>query len=437
MHVIKDINNYINSNIEELVEIASTLVRFKTVTPELDDNPKTDSYFEFDRKEFVYCQDYISDIISSFGVTPEKWIIDPSTIKYIDGCGLITDRNYSDMPVLAAKIKGSGEGRSLLLNGHYDVVQPGKKTEWTYDPFSGEIVDERIYGRGISDMKGGIAAMLFALQAIKECDVKLAGDIIIQTVPDEEATSMGTLSCCNEGYKADGALIPEPTNMNVMIAVRGVWSGTITVPGRAGHAEQTQPHWKEGGAVNAINKAVFIIQHLNKLNDEWKHDPDRQHKYLDPEIIIPTIINGGNYITNYPEEVKIGLESMSHPGNMKKHEELTAYLENICALDSWLAENPATLKRSTWLYGAEVSEDEPIAKLGLEIMRKYNSEAKFVGYGSLTDSIHLINYSGIPSISIGPYDIGAHQNNENVKISTLTDISKAIAEFIISWCGIK
>jgi len=435
LNSLHKIQGYIKENKQCLTDLTRRFIQFKTVTPELAENPTTTAHIQFDRKEFVKFQEYIQKYLADLSIQSDTWTINPEEIDDMPGCGLNKTRDYSNMPVLAARIPGSGEGRSLILNGHYDVVQPGNESAWEHNPFDANILDDRIIGRGACDMKGGLAAMLFAVKAIRESGIRLKGDIIIETVPDEEATSMGTLSCCARGYTADAALIPEPTDMNVLIAVRGVWSGRLTVPGRAGHAEVTQPHWKKGGAVNAIMKSVFVIQELHKLNEEWRTDPDRQHPYLDPEIVIPTVINGGNYITNYPESVSIGLESMFLPGNLKKHEELEERLKTICACDPWLVENPVQLERSTWLYSAEVKEEEPIAALGMEILKKYNKKASFAGMGSLTDAIHLINYSNIPTISIGPSFLSGHQVNESVSINDIINTSKVIAELILKWCG--
>ncbi len=436
MRLPESLDTTIETNVDYLTDLTRQLILYKTVTPELEENPKTVENEDFGRADFIRCQEFIADTVRRLGGTPEMWEIDPNTMEEVPGCDMNRTRDYIDMPVLAARIPGTGGGKSLILNGHYDVVQPGALSRWTHGPFEAVQKSGRIIGRGACDMKGGIAAMLTAVKAIREYGIKLKGDLIIETVPEEEATSMGTLSCCQRGYTADAALIPEPTNLNVLIAVRGVWSGRLTVPGRAGHAEITQPHWRDGGAVNAIMKAVYVLNELDKLNTKWQEDPARQHSYLDPEIVIPTIINGGNYITNYPESVVIGLESMSLPGNLRKHEELEECLNEICANDSWLKENPVQIKRSTRLYSAEVKEDEPIAALGMKALLNYNPQAQFVGMGSLTDAIHLINYSKVPAISIGPSDQGAHQTDESVEVQDLVTTAKVIAGIIIEWCGV-
>ena len=170
------------------------------------------------------------------------WEADAAELERFPGSGVKPDRDLSNMPILVGTRQGSGGSRSLILNGHYDVVPPGLVENWHHEPFGVEVDGGRIYGRGTNDMKGGIAAMLQALRFIRQAGLELAGNLVVQTVPDEESSCMGTLSCCQRGYRADAALIPEPTDLKVLVAMRGSLYGTITLLGRAGHAEMTQPH---------------------------------------------------------------------------------------------------------------------------------------------------------------------------------------------------
>jgi acetylornithine deacetylase len=148
---------------------------------------------------------------------------------------------------------------------------------WSQSPFKGNVEDGKVFGRGTIDMKGGIAAMIQAIRFIRDTGIELSGDITVQVVPEEEVSEMGTLACCQKGLTADAAMIPEPTNMNILVAMRGSVCGKITVLGRAGHAAMPQPHWTEGGAVNAISKAAKIVQALEELTVEWRDRPDKRH----------------------------------------------------------------------------------------------------------------------------------------------------------------
>jgi acetylornithine deacetylase len=364
---------------------------------------------------------------------PEMWEIEPSKLEQAPGFGVMADRDLSDLPVVLGKLKGAGKGKSLILNGHYDVVSPGELENWHHDPFEGVIEDNRIYGRGACDMKGGIAAMIKAVEFIQRAGVTLNGDITMESVPDEEGSLMGTLACCQKGVKADAAIIPEPTDFNTLVAMRGYLAGKITVLGRAGHAEITQPHWKEGGAVNAISKAVRIIQALEDLTEEWRTRPDTQHRLLDPNHIVPTVIHGGKWAISYPGKVEIQFTSNFIPRTEYIQKEIEERIMRVAAIDPWLKENPPSLE-TFWAYGAEIDEDASIAQTAMEVAGELGVESKPVGLGSLTDAVHLINYSRIPTISIGTAGQTAHGANEFVDIDELTALTKILALTILRWC---
>ncbi len=178
----------IDESQQDVIECLQNLIRFKTITPQQDTPAEGDDYKDL--------QQYVSGIVQSLGFEVDLWEADAAKLSVFPGSGVKSDRDLSNMPVLAATHQGTGGGRSLILNGHYDVVPPGLLENWQQDPFSGVVKDGVLYGRGANDMKGGIAAMLQALKFIEQSGVKLAGDVIVQTVPDEEASCMGTLLCC-------------------------------------------------------------------------------------------------------------------------------------------------------------------------------------------------------------------------------------------------
>jgi acetylornithine deacetylase len=417
----------IDQHEQELVELLGQLIRYRTITPGEGGGAQGDDYREL--------QALVSSYLAAESFDLESWVVDASELEAFPGSGVDPGRDLGNMPVVVGRRAGVGQGRSLILNAHYDVVPPGLVENWSHDPFEAEIEDGRIYGRGAADMKSGIAAMLVAVRCIREAGLALAGDLIVQTVPDEEATCMGTLSCCQRGYRADAALIPEPTGLDVLVAMRGSLWGRITVPGRAGHAEMAQPHWQEGGAVNAISKAVRVLQGLEALAEEWRTRLDKRHKYLDPDTIVPTVIRGGEWEITYPEQVEISFGAMFIPGTMDARDEIEAQLGRVAELDPWLREHPPILQTGAWHYGAEVDGTEPIVETGLGALVDLGVEPELIGIGSLTDAVHLINYSGIPTISIGPSGETAHSTDEYVEIESLVTTAKAIALCVMRWCG--
>ena len=419
--------NLIDDSADAVVETLRCLIGFKTVAP-------SDAPAEGD--DYRQLQELVRGPLDDMGFCTESWEIDAAQLEEFPGSGVNPTRDMSNMPVVVGQLAGAGQGRSLILNGHYDVVPPGLTDNWRHDPFGAVVEDGKVFGRGACDMKGGIAAMLMALRAIQDAEIKLAGDVTVQTVPDEEATSMGTLACCQRGYRADAAIIPEPTDMKVLVAMRGGLYGRITVFGRAGHAEIPQPHWTEGGAVNAIDKAATVIQALEGLTEEWRTRPDKQHKLLAPDMIIPTVIRGGEWEVTYPEEVEISFGCKFIPSTQSAREEIEAHLMRVAALDPWMREHRPRLEIDGWLYGAEIDESEPVVQIGLEVLGDLGFEPSLLGYGTLSDAIHLINYARVPTISIGPSIQPAHMANEYVEMEELQSVTKALALTIMRWCGV-
>lgn len=421
----KMVTDLIDKHRDDILRYLRRLIGFKTITPQVDEKAEGDDY--------VSLQNFIKDTLDEMNFDTDIWEIDPSELDDFPGSGVDKSRDMSNMPVLAGKLRGTGNGRSLILNGHYDVVPPGIIENWKHDPFRGEIADGKLYGRGANDMKGGITAMIQAIRFIRMAGTELGGDIIVETVPDEEQTCMGTLSCCQKGYVADAAIIPEPTDMKILVAVRGSVYGKIEVYGRAGHAEMPQPHWMEGGAVNAISKAMKVMTGLEDLTEEWRTRPDKQHRFLAPDYIMPTIIKGGEWPVTYPEKVEISFSSMHIPSSKNTEMEIEQKLASVADNDSWLRENPPKLTVELRQYGAEVDESEPIVQVGKEALTDMGIEPVLRGYGTLTDSIHLINLSKVPTISIGPDIKTAHMADEFVTVEQLIDTTKVLALAIMRW----
>jgi acetylornithine deacetylase len=197
----------------------------------------------------------------------------------------------------------------------------------------------------------------------------------------------------------------------------------------------TQPHWREGGAVNAISKAMKIVQGMEELAEEWRMRPDKQHRFLDPDTIVPTIIRGGEWEVTVPEKVEISFDCVMLPESKKTQQEIRDKIHSIAAADPWMKEHPPRIQFAESCYGAEVSEDEPIVQTGLEVLKDLGREPGLAGFGSLTDAIHLINYSKIPTISIGPGLKTAHMADEFVSLDELIDTTKALALSIMRWCS--
>jgi acetylornithine deacetylase len=220
------------------------------------------------------------------------------------------DGYAGDQTLLAPAFVSSDEE----LEHHIDTVPAGDVSEWASDPWKPEVRNGRLYGRGACDMKGGLACALHAALTHAVSGRPLAGDLIVEAVTDEEINGLGTVSCLMRGYRADAAIVPEPTTLDKWRAFRGILVGHLQVDGRAGHVEVAQPHWTQGGGVNAITKATLLLEALKNLSDDWRTRPDKQHQVCSPGEIQPTMIYGGDFASTIPASCEVSLNICYVPG---------------------------------------------------------------------------------------------------------------------------
>src|SRR5918998_2877702 len=274
---------------DDLVALLCDLVRFDTRAPDGASGSRDEAAL----------QDYVAGRMRSAGLAVRVWEpaatdLPPSRYAIPEG------HDFRGRPQLVATAAGAGGGRSLLLNGHVDVVTAEPVDRWTSPPFAPEVRSGRVYGRGACDMKGGVASMLFATEVLRSLDVPLRGDLIVNTVTDEESTGAGSLAVAAGGLRADGGIIPEPTRLTAWLGTRGSLMPRITVEGRAGHAGYPPSHWSEGGPVNAIEKMQVVLEALQRLRLEWQLRPDARHPVLAPGTIVPTAFDAGQWMVAYP-----------------------------------------------------------------------------------------------------------------------------------------
>src|SRR5207237_9914093 len=163
------------------------------------------------------------------------------------------------------------------------------------DPFAPESRDGNLYGRGTCDMKGGIAAMVFVVEALASLGIELGGDVLVATNTDEESSGAGGTALVERGLRADAGIVTEPTGFDVWVACRGSEYCVVRVPGRPGHAEVRQPSWRQGGAVNAIEKAVVVLDAIGSLREEWARREGLEHPFLSRPSLLATMARSGGW----------------------------------------------------------------------------------------------------------------------------------------------
>ena len=417
---------------DELVALLCDLIAFDTRAPEPDFAPRDEAAL----------QDYVAARMRSAGLAvrvwePEAADLPPNRYAIPDG------HHFRGRPQLLATAAGAGGGRTLLFNGHVDVVSAEPVERWTSPPFVPEVRDGRVYGRGACDMKGGVASMLLATEVLRELGVPLRGDLIVNTVTDEESTGAGSLAVAAAGVRADGGLIPEPTGLEAWLGTRGSLMPRITVEGRAGHAGFPPAHWSEGGPVNAIEKLQVVLAALQALRHEWLLRPDCRHAVLAPGGIVPTATRSGQWMVSYPATATLECHVQYVPAQADADGWGTAVEREIeervlaaCRADPWLAEHPP---RFTWPGDSPagwVEPEHPVAATTLAAMEAVGLAPSVTGRTTFFDG-PTFTRAGVPTIAFGPGDIlRAHGVDEYVPIDDLVRAAQALAVAAMRFCGV-
>jgi acetylornithine deacetylase len=357
--------------------------------------------------------------------------------------GLAADYSFAGRPQLIARWRGEGGGPSLLLNGHVDVVDPGPDVAWGGDPFRARVAAGRLIGRGAADMKSGVAAMIVAVEALRAAGVRLAGDLVVNTVTDEESTGAGSVASVQRGLGADAGLIPEPTSLDVWLGARGSLCPTITVQGRAGHAGLSQPHWSAGGAVNAVDKMRVVLGALEGVSREWRVRHASTHAHLAPGAIIPTAIHADAWMVSHPGTCTLDCHLQYLPAQADSQgwgvpvqAEVEQALRIAAQADSWLREHPPHVTWSPDVPASLVDAGAPIVHSALEAGRTVGRDPRIARETTFFDG-PTFTRAGIPTIAFGPGDIvQAHAADEHVVIDEVVAAAQAIAVAAMRFCGV-
>lgn len=362
--------------------------------------------------------DLLRSMIRAASVNPPGGERECAEVIYnkLAGLGLEVDyvEKESGRTNVVARLRGTRGKPVLLYNGHMDVVPPGNG--WNRDPFGGEIIGGKLYGRGAADMKSGIASMVAAVEAIVKSGSKLGGDLVLTAVADEETGSLrGTRHLIEEGLKADMAVVSEPTDLRVEIANKGILWAEITTRGRGSHA--SRPHL----GVNAIDKMHAIIEAIHNIRLEgWNELFD-----VPPPVLSVTTIQGGTKINVIPDLCKIEVDRRLLPGESPEAalSQIKAAIEGVKMRDPQIETEVKVLDE--W-PPMQVSPEEPIVKSLVGVVEKLTGERpKLFGKAAGTDASWLVRDAGIPTVLFGPGDPRlSHTPDENVSLDKVAEAAK-------------
>lgn len=336
-----------------------------------------------------------------------------------------------------AAAKGPQIGKSLILQGHIDVVSPEPTSEWTRDPWGAVIEGDKMYGRGIQDMKSGVAAMIFAYQAIKESGIELGADLIIQSVIEEECTGNGALAALERGHVAEAALIPEPFGQQAVVSQVGVFWVRVTVKGVGAHTERASE------AINAIEKSYNIIEAFKSyekyINSQPRHKDFEQHVH--PLNVNIGKISSGDWPSSVPSEcvieARVGFYPGRNPNDVKT--ELKDWLLRAADEDEWLRK----MKPEISFYGfhAEGLSLDPSTHLFQSLKTSHeevtNQPLSYTALTCTTDIRFFNLHYDIPATCYGPTGGNMHGIDEWVDLKSVKEVTKVYAAFILDWCKIQ
>ena len=316
-----------------------------------------------------------------------------------------------------------GEGSSIIFDGHVDTVPAERVEDWIVDPFSGEVIDGRLYGRGAADMKASIAAWLTAVEAVLNSEAELKGKIMTFLVSDEETYCNGTRDILSEGrYYADMAVVGEPTELNIGVAHKGVMRWRLITYGRAAHSSSPEM------GVNAIYKMARAITAIQEYS---KRLGDRRHRLLGYPTVSVGTIRGGEKDNVVPDLCEASIERRLIPGEQPGmvEEELTGLLDDIRMDDP---EFKYKLERYSTILPSEIEENSEVVKVMIKAVEEgIGRHPRIIGFNATCEMVHLVE-RGIPTVIFGAGSLNqAHKVNEHVDLKEVTDASRAYAHFII------
>lgn len=377
----------------------------------------------------------VADRLRGKGLEVDIWEPDYDELVKSEYFNSLRD-NYEGSPNVVGMLRGKGGGKSLILNGHIDVVPAGDEEKWQYDPYGGEVVDGKIYGRGTTDMKGGNMSTLIALETIINLGVELKGDLIYESVIEEETGGAGTLAAIQRGYTADVAIVPEPSEMRIFPKQQGSLWFEVTVKGVSAHGGTRY----EG--VSAIEKGWTVFNEILNFEEERNAPLRKDPLYKDNPIPIPINIgqfNGGYFPSAVAEEAKLKGRYGINPNETieEAKEKFSAMLNNLKHIDEWFLKHPVEVEwGGIHLPPGGCDLDHPM----LEILKdKYveveEEEPIIAGSTWGTDGGLLTQAGGIPSIIFGPGTTSmAHFTDEYAELDKVFKTAEIIALSIIDWC---
>lgn len=378
-------------------------------------------------------QQSVAAKMRSLGMTVDEWSIDFEEVRQHPA---YCEEVIREEGVGVVGMMGKGEGKSLILNGHTDVVPAGVVSNWSVDPWRATLKEDKVYGRGALDMKGGLCCAIFAAKAILDAGIELDGKLMIQAVVGEEDGGVGALATCLRGYSADAAIIMEPTELMIAPAQAGALNFRISVPGHAAHGAVRL----EG--VDPIGKFIPLYQAIIDYEAE-RNTSIKDERFADYELPYPICIGtlqAGVWASTVAEtltfEGRFGVAV--DEDIIEARRSFEAVVQATADKDEFLRPNRPKVE---WWGGqfesAGIDPAHPIVSTVSNAFTELMGNApvqRGMTYGS--DMRLLVRYANTPTILFGPGDVRkAHQPDEYVPLDDLVAVVKTLTLTILRTCG--
>ncbi|MDA4122434.1 MAG: M20/M25/M40 family metallo-hydrolase [Thaumarchaeota archaeon] len=446
----RDIAAWIDSHADQIVKFCSSFVSYQSVTGD-ELGVQRDFLHPFFKDSMKWDEVDLSSVVSD-KERPNLWSVDTG----------------KERPNLTGVMKGTGGGRSLLFNGHVDVV-PVTQSQlvlWTVDPWNAGAKDGKLYGRGSSDMKGGITSMIWAVKALMDLGVKTKGTVGMEAVVGEEemehgiGTTGATKRLLDKGYHFDFAVDTEPTYNEIHPMSSGMFSMEIYVQGKTVHtSSRNRMHFPQragldfGDAVgvDALPKLLGILDTLQRLAADWVqrwrspvwggggYPMPTDFQGLGLASISVDVLQAGDMMGMIPGFAKASL-LVTYPPWVTKDDafsEVKKAIDSYVVLDTWLKQHPPKVTTPHSWPPYETDPNHPGCQTLARSFKESTGRDPVISGFRAVDDVVFLQKLGIPGVSLGPGDIslGCHGPDEYVPVDQMIECTKALAFFILDWCG--
>ncbi|MEX2501092.1 MAG: ArgE/DapE family deacylase [Trueperaceae bacterium] len=380
----------------------------------------------------------MADAFAEAGFEVDAFSVDWDALRDLPGFSPVAWHDRDRPIVVGVHRAADPSGRSLILNGHVDVVPAGPEALWSRPPFEPKVVDGWMHGRGAGDMKAGVAAYLYAVRALARAGFEPASDLIVQSVIEEECSGNGALATAWRGYRADAAVIPEPFDHTLLVQQLGVAWLTVTVHGRPTHVLEA------GAGADAIRVAWSLIEELRAFEAEQNRAdalPPGYAEQTHPVNLNVGRIAGGEWTSSVPAactfQVRIGIVPGDCVAALQRRVE--DRIAAFCADHPVLRELPPRL---AWVgFHAEpygIAPDAPVMRALGDAHRAVIGDAPAQLHSTATtDARILAGAGGTPTTCYGPRARAIHGVDEAVDLASVHRTTKVLARTVASWCGLR